>query len=207
MLRFKQFIKESTFTDFNRNQMEKNKAVPAAQRNNNPGAMWNGPSATAYGSDHYHVLGDAQKNHIASFPSKEQGAAAQFDLMNKYAAKEPTFQSAIKTWSGGNSPGPYAKALTDKLGMKPTDKITQDLVKSPAGIDLAKAQSHWETGRDFPMSDDQWKNAHDNVWRPAAPTDAPVPSRNPFRSQQPTDVAMPSRSPFKTPSADQLASN
>ena len=56
---------------------------PASIRYNNPGAMWGGNALTRkWGETGNIALADGlhQNNHIAVFPTKVHGAAAQFDL-------------------------------------------------------------------------------------------------------------------------------
>jgi hypothetical protein len=130
---------------------------PATIRYNNPGAMWPSDSSRKFGADTYGVIGGG--NRIAKFDNTESGAAAQFDLLNsKHYANRPV-QDVIKQWSGGTGGQENVAEYVKSLGLDPNAVITPELLQSPAGINLAKAQARWETGREYPMSDEQWQNA------------------------------------------------
>ncbi len=157
--------------------------VPASVRSNNPGAMWPGPSASKFGSTRHEVLNDGlgQGNKIAIFDTKEQGGAALFDLFkDRYAGK--TLAAAIYRWSGGNASGEYVRSVAKALGVNPNDVITKEMLDDPEfAIPLAKAMSKFEAGREYPMSDAEWRRAHemfkrgkpDPVEQPKAPDPAP----------------------------------
>lgn len=139
--------------------------TPASIRNRNPGAQEPGPSSRKFGSSTHEVLrwtykGKPAVNKIATFPTSQHGAAAMFDLLNrKYTGK--TVEKAIATWCGGYYAAAYAKALEANGGVKPTDPLTKDLLANPEfGIALCKAMAKVEAGRDYPMTDDEWREAH-----------------------------------------------
>ncbi|MFG1429176.1 hypothetical protein [Roseixanthobacter glucoisosaccharinicivorans] len=137
--------------------------VPASVRSNNPGAMWPGPSASKFGSTRHEVLNDGlgQGNKIAIFDTKEQGGAALFDLFkDRYAGK--TLATAIYRWSGGNASGEYVRSVAKALGINPNDFITKEMLDDPRfAVPLAKAMSKFEAGREYPMSDAEWRRAHE----------------------------------------------
>ena len=137
--------------------------LPASVRSNNPGAMWPGPSASKFGSTRHEVLNDGlgQGNKIAIFDTKEQGGAALFDLFkDRYAGK--TLATAIYRWSGGNASGEYVRSVAKALGINPNDVITKEMLDDPEfAIALAKAMAKFEAGREYPMSDAEWRRAHE----------------------------------------------
>lgn len=141
---------------------------PASIRYNNPGAMWDGVVARRWGSTQHVVLADGQKNHIAIFPNRVQGAAAQFDLWRTSYSGMP-LDAAIKRWSGNNSAEAYAHVLSE-TGVSLTDKVTPELLASPAGLVLLKTQAKWEAGRTYPMSDGEWVTAQRMVFQRQAAT-------------------------------------
>lgn len=136
------------------------RSVPASIRNNNPGAQWPGAIATQFGSVEHENLSDGQNNKIARFPTPEAGAAAQFALLRRsYTGK--TLAGAIHTWSGGNSSGAYAASVAKELGVGVDTVLTREMLERPdVAIPLAKAMARIEAGRDFPMSNEQWAQAH-----------------------------------------------
>lgn len=147
--------------------------IPASIRSNNPGAMWGGPSAVKFGALKAEKLNDGlnQNNEIACFTDKVHGAAALFDLMARvYAGK--TIKAAITKWSGGNWVPSYLDVIEKDTGLKGSDVLSLNLLKSDKGIAFAKAMARHEAGCPYPMTDAEWKEAHDMVFKiPAADTD------------------------------------
>jgi hypothetical protein len=141
---------------------------PAAIRYNNPGAQYPGPSARKFGSTGTEIIGGGHK--IAVFDDPVNGAAAQFDLLNRGYANM-TLGQAIQKWSGGNSSGAYAKAISDGTGLSLDTRLTPELLRDPnVAIPLAKTSAKWETGQDYPMTDDQWKQAHSMAFGEQSPS-------------------------------------
>src|SRR3954469_15104249 len=70
---------------------------PVSIRTNNPGAMWGGKRANKWGATADLILHDGQSNHIAVFPTRVQGAAAQFDLW-RGGYTGMTLAAAIHKW-------------------------------------------------------------------------------------------------------------
>lgn len=161
--------------------------TPASIRNNNPGAIEGGPSAKKFGSTSYETLrwnyqGRPTTNRIATFPTKVHGAAAMFDLLYvKYTGS--TVAAAITKWCGDYYSGSYTKVLEQKCGVKPDSLLTKKLVRdADTAILLAKGMAFQEAGRDYPMSDDEWKQAHAMAFddghlapEPNADNDVPFP--------------------------------
>ena len=136
---------------------------PASIRYKNPGAMWPGARATKWGSTQSVTLNDGQGNKIAVFPTFVQGAAAQFDLWaSNYTGM--TLKAAMDKWSGHNRPAAYVSYLEKNTGVDIDTKVTRELLASPAGWKLLKAQSRWEAGKPIPMTDAEWQQAQGMVF-------------------------------------------
>lgn len=128
----------------------------ATVRNNNPGGMWPGQSATQFGATGKQNLADG--NQIATFDDPVNGGAAQFDLLDRrYSGM--TLGAAVKKWTGSNASPSYAQSVAAKAGIGVNDPITPELLRSPQGIQLAKEMARNEAGGEFPMSDQQWQSA------------------------------------------------
>lgn len=162
--------------------------TPASIRNKNPGAQEPGPSSRKFGSTSHEVLkwtykGKPATNKIATFPTNQHGAAAMFHLLNrKYTGR--SIERAIAKWCGGYYAGAYAKALEEHGNCKASDTLTSDLVQDPEfAIALCKAMARVEAGRDYPMTDEEWAEAHEMAFGTgAAPEFSPdndVPSPGP----------------------------
>lgn len=131
---------------------------PASIRFNNPGAQYPGPSARKYGSTGTEIIGGGHK--IAVFDNPVNGAAAQFDLL-KRGYMGLTLGDAIRKWSGGNSSPAYANRVAQATGVSLDTPLTPDMINNPAfAIPFAKSAASWEAGQDYPMTDDQWAEAH-----------------------------------------------
>jgi peptidoglycan hydrolase-like protein with peptidoglycan-binding domain len=149
---------------------------PASIRYKNPGAMWPGDRATRWGSTSYVTLNDGQGNKIAVFPTFVDGAAAQFDLWASSRYSGMSLKAAIDKWSGHNSPAAYVNYLEAQTGISINTMVTREMLASPAGWKLLKAQSRWEAGKPIPMSDDEWRQAQKLVFGGApAPTQSTAP--------------------------------
>lgn len=157
--------------------------IPASIRYNNPGAMWGGKHANKWGATNTVGLNDGtgQGNTIGVFPTKVQGAAAQFDLW-RIGYVGMSLSAAIRKWSGGNSSSAYMNFLNDKTGIRSTDTVTATLLAGPKGLALMKAQAQWEAGKPYPMSDAEWITAQNMVFpgaNPAPPPDIPKATADP----------------------------
>lgn len=162
--------------------------VPASIRNKNPGAQEPGPSSRKFGSTSHEVLrwtykGKPAVNKIATFPTSQHGAAAMFHLLNrKYTGR--TIESAITKWCGGYHAAAYAKALETNGGCSADDTLTSERLQDPAfAIALCKAMARVEAGRDYPMTDAEWQDAHEMAFgtgvAPEFSPDNDVPSPGP----------------------------
>lgn len=135
--------------------------TPASIRNKNPGAQYPGKSSKKFGSATYETLRSKDGVHkIATFPTHEHGAAAQFDLLAT-AYTGMTIQAAIIKWCGGFYAKSYLGVLEAKAGITASSLLTKDLLADPAfAVPLAKAMAFQEAGQDYPMTDDDWLEAH-----------------------------------------------
>jgi hypothetical protein len=141
---------------------------PKSIQTNNPGAMWGGARATKWGATDDIKIGDKQGNHIAVFPTKTQGAAAQFDLWRTgYCGL--TLAAAIKRWSGDNDSLQYVAFIRKNAAIDPDEKITVALLSGPRGFSLMKAQAQWEAGKVYPMTDAEWALAQKMVFGAVPP--------------------------------------
>lgn len=141
-------------------------AVPATIRTNNPGAMWPGPSSKKFGSTKFETLRDSNK--IAIFGDPVNGAAAQFDLLNR-SYTGLTLAAAMKKWTGNNSPEAELRLALKEIDATPDTVLTRDFLQNPlTAISFAKGMAENETGKPFPLSDDEWMKAHTLAF-PAAP--------------------------------------
>ncbi len=131
-------------------------ADPASIRSNNPGAQWLGPVARQFGATGSIDLPGG--NNAAMFDDPVNGAAAQFALLQKSYGGMP-LSAAISKWSGGNSSPAYSAFLAKQTGLSPDTVLTPELLASPQGLALAKAQAQWEAGKPYPLSDEQWAQA------------------------------------------------
>lgn len=162
--------------------------IPASIRNNNPGAQYPGPSAKRFGAIGFETLRSKDGEHkIATFPSAVQGAAAMFDLLyRKYTGI--TIEKAITRWCGAFYVSTYLKVLEEKAGVKRSDTLTKDLLRDPEkAIALAKAMAWQEAGKEYPMTDAEWRQAHLCAFQqsvaPAFAVDNDVPSPKPETRQ------------------------
>lgn len=142
--------------------------VAAAIRFNNPGAMWGKGNkiAAKWGATSTTTLNDGlgQGNNIAYFPTKLQGACAQFDLW-RHGYCNMTLRNAILKWSGHNWSEPYARALCAASGLTLETVITPEVLASERGLRLMVAQAKWEAGTTYPLSPSEWYQAQSEVFR------------------------------------------
>jgi len=135
--------------------------TPASIRNNNPGAMYPGPSAKKFGGDKFETLKSQDGVHkIATFPTSTHGAAAQFDLLARDYC-DLTLEKAITKWCGGFYATTYLKVLKDRAKVEADTVLTKAMLADhDIAIPLAKAMAWQEAGCDYPMKDEDWLEAH-----------------------------------------------
>lgn len=159
--------------------------TPASIRNNNPGACYPGPSSKKFGSTSYETLRSKDGVHkIATFPTSVHGAAAQFDLLNR-AYTGMTLEKAIEKWCGNYYAAIYLKVLKDRAAVEPDAVLTKGMMADhEIAVPIAKAMAWQEAGCDYPMSDADWREAHQMAlggetvapgWNPR--NDVPTPKR------------------------------
>jgi len=135
--------------------------IPASIRNRNPGAMYPGPSAKKFGATTFETLRSRDGVHkIATFPTDHHGAAAMFDLLAARYTGMP-IEAAIKKWCGGFYASTYIKVLEAKGGVSASDPLTLAMIRDPqTAIPLARAMAWQEAGKDYPLDDAGWLEAH-----------------------------------------------
>ena len=124
--------------------------VPASIRYNNPGAQYPSARAAAFGQLGYGIIGGGHK--IARFPHPVNGAAANFDLLRRnYVGM--TIGAVGAKWTGDNGFG--------IPGYDPNAILTAEMVDDPAqAIAVMKSMALREAGRESPLTDEQWRQAH-----------------------------------------------
>lgn len=115
-----------------------------------------GPVARQFGASGSQSLPGG--NNAAVFDDPVNGAAAHFSLLGKNYSGMP-LSGAIAKWSGGNSSPAYTGFIAKQTGLSPDTVLTPELLSGPQGLALAKAQAHWEAGKAYPLSDEQWQAA------------------------------------------------
>jgi hypothetical protein len=125
---------------------------PASFRYNNPGAQFPAKEAAKFGQLGFGVI-DHGRFKIALFPNPVNGAASNFDLLNRdYTGM--SIGAAGARWTGGfgfGVPGFNSSAI-----------LTKDMLTDPAqAIPLLKAIAGRESGRGNNLTEEQWRQAHD----------------------------------------------
>lgn len=166
------------------------KRIPASIRNRNPGAQYPSAVSRRFGSTSHQVLKSKDGEHlIATFPTDVQGAAAMFYLLASpaYADGKRTIREAITKWCGGFYVSTYLTVLETKAGVSRDTVLTRGLVCNPdVAIPLAQAMAWQEAGTDYPMTDDEWAQAHAMALPQAAAEATPVEVST--GAPRPTDV-------------------
>jgi peptidoglycan hydrolase-like protein with peptidoglycan-binding domain len=125
---------------------------PASFRYNNPGAQFPAKEAAKFGQ-----LGFGRIDHnqflIALFPNPVNGAASNFDLLNRNFTGMSIGDAGVK-WTGAHGFG--------VPGFDPSVILTRDMLSNKAqAIALLKAIAGRESGRGNNLSEEQWRQAHD----------------------------------------------
>ncbi len=133
--------------------------MPAASiRYNNPGAQYPGPSARKFKSTGHQIIGGGHK--IAVFGSKVDGAAALFDLLDRVYS-DRLLAAIIRKWSGGHDVRGYLRLIKAKAGLNSVAMIDKEFLGDAAkAIGLARAMAWHEAGGEYPMTDEEWMEAH-----------------------------------------------
>lgn len=154
--------------------------------------MYPGASSKKFGSTSYETLRSKDGIHkIATFPTGVHGAAAQFDLLAR-SYTGMTLERAVTRWCGGFYAPTYLKVLKDRAEVTAETVLTKALLADHEfAIPLAKAMAWQEAGKDFPLKDDEWMQAHQMAFG----VEAAAPSWNP-RNDVPTPKPETRRAPL-----------
>ena len=147
--------------------------LPASIRHRNPGAMGLGKSAKLFGATKNTTLADG--NTIATFPTSVDGAGAMFHLLRSSSYLGLSIWSALHKWGDGQAledkgrkaegkarTDGYAAAIEARSSFSRYDRISADWLENPdKAIDFGKAMAWHEAGGEYPMTADQWREAHD----------------------------------------------
>lgn len=142
--------------------------IPASIRNNNPGAIYPGPSARRFGGTTGEVLKSKDGKHpIVKFPTAVHGAAALFDNLNNakgvggYYYRNKPLAKAIETWCGSIRAHSYLALIKQQSGIEPTEVLTPEFLRDPERcVALAKAMARHEAGKTYPLEPQEWIEAH-----------------------------------------------
>ncbi|WP_144083606.1 hypothetical protein [Hyphomicrobium nitrativorans] len=159
-------------------------SIPASVRHRNSGAQYPGPSSRLFGGSSHAIIGGGHR--IATFPTMVDGASAHMHLLHRVYAGL-TFSAAIAKWSGGNNINSYLRVIESRTRWTRHDYVTKQLIETPdMAIELCKAMAWHEAGREYPMTDAQWVEAHEQfvtvIGGGSVPIDrvAPVPQTAPL---------------------------
>jgi hypothetical protein len=135
--------------------------IPATIRNNNPGGMYPGKSSKKFGSTSYETLRSKDGVHkIATFPTKLHGAAAMFDLLDR-AYSGMTVEAAVQKWCGNYYLATYLKVLDKRGNIAPGVELTKAFLRDHGrSIPLARAMAWQEAGQEYPLTEQEWVEAH-----------------------------------------------
>lgn len=133
--------------------------IPASIRYRNSGAQYPGPSAKLFGGTTHAVIGGGHK--IAIFPTMTDGASAHMHLLWRLYVGL-TIGQVIAKWSGANHTNDYLRAIEARTRWTRHDYVTKGLLEdAELAIELCKAMAWHEAGREYPMTDAQWREAHE----------------------------------------------
>lgn len=150
-------------------------AIPASVRHRNPSAMSLGPAAKRFGATKSTRLNDGEGNTIATFPTSVDGAAAMWHLLYTGSYNGMTVWNALYRWGGGEALAKrgraelarertdgYVASIARRSRFRRNDKIAADWLEDPVrAIEWGKAMAWHEAGQEYPMTDEQWAEAHD----------------------------------------------
>lgn len=136
---------------------------PASVRANNPGAQYPSTDAKRFGMVGYDIIGGGHQ--IAVFPSPVNGAAANFDLLDRNYTGLTVGQIGSK-WTGGNGSG--------VPGYDPKMVVTKEMMADPNfAIPFMKAIASREAGQSNTIPDSDWMKAHEMFLAGGTPSGAP----------------------------------
>lgn len=132
--------------------------IPASIRYRNPGASYPGPSSKPFGGTTHAIIGGGHK--IAIFPTMVDGASSMMHLLHRVYTGM-TIGAAIAKWSGANHTNDYLRVIEARTRWTRHDYVTKGLLEdAELAIELCKAMAFHEAGREYPMTDAQWREAH-----------------------------------------------
>lgn len=143
--------------------------IPASIRNKNPGACYPGHFSKKWGATREEGLHSARdgRHRIATFPTAIHGAASMFDLLHngrsggRYLYRDKTLAAAIETWCGRHHVAAYLTGLQKRAGIAPDTVLTSAYLRShETAVPLARAMAHHEAGQAFPLTEQEWVEAH-----------------------------------------------
>ena len=162
-------------------------ALPASVRARNPGAQYPGPSSRLFGGTSHAIIGGGHQ--IAIFPTMVDGAAAHMHLLWRVYAGL-TFSAAIAKWSGGNNINSYLRVIEARTRWNRHDYVTKQLIETPdMAIELCKAMAWHEAGREYPMTDAQWVEAHEQFMTVIGGGTVPIDRTSPLPVTAPLEMA------------------
>lgn len=142
--------------------------IPASIRNNNPGAMYPGPSSRRFGGSIGEMLKSKDGKHpIVKFPTAVHGAAALFDNLHNargvkgYYYRNRRLSDAIETWCGSIRAHSYLALIKQQSGFEPSEVLSTEFLRDPERcVELAKAMARHEAGKAYPLEPQEWIEAH-----------------------------------------------
>lgn len=145
-----------------------------------------GPSARKFGAASKEILVSRDGKHqIATFPTAVHGAAALFDnFMNAkgvsgYYYRGRTLDKAIATWCGSIRAHTYLKLIEQRAGLKSDVVLSVDFLRdSERAVQLAKAMAFHEAGQEFPLSPNDWLQAHVMAFAGGEVAPEPLPTND-----------------------------
>lgn len=162
-------------------------ALPASVRHRNSGAQYPGPSSRLFGGASHAIIGGGHK--IATFPTMVDGASAHMHLLWRVYAGL-TFSAAIAKWSGGNNINSYLRVIEAKTRWTRHDYITKQLLEDrDMAIELCKAMAWHEAGQEYPMTDAQWVEAHEQFMTVIGGGTVPIDRVAPLPVTAPLEMA------------------
>ena len=160
---------------------------PATIRFRNPGGAYPGPSSRPFGGATHAIIGGGHQ--IAIFPTMVDGASSMMHLLHRVYAGL-TFSAAIAKWSGGNNINSYLRVIEAKTRWTRHDYVTKQLLETPdMAIELCKAMAWHEAGREYPMTDAQWLEAHEQFMTVIGGGSVPIDRVAPLPVTAPLELA------------------
>jgi hypothetical protein len=103
-----------------------------------------------------------------------------------------SLKAAVKKWTGGNASREYYRGVERATGLSGDDRLSAEMLAGPVGLQLVKAMSRFEAGRDYPLSDTDWAAAQALAFRSREAIDAAVARREAGQARQASAAEQPS---------------